>query len=235
MTEVSRVARSHRRTCFRTPTAHDRLLEPGWPVSRRHARFEALLPPRVRSRGSTTLAGVDSAWSVLSWDSSPLELTPSIPRVRLCCRGPPEKGPSPFSMGLQRSSHLASNARSVSRPWFLGSRIHRPARSIEPCRPPSGSDPANEAFHERLERQSPAAHANVSSVLPAPPSGGAPHLPRSLSAVPRRSERAEPRRCLLEVSSVDSSLAMSFEASRLLWSFAPHRDALGFELASARA
>jgi hypothetical protein len=74
------------------------------------------------------------------------------------CRGPREKGPSPISMGLQRNSRLASNARPVSRPWFLGSRIHRPARSIEPCRPPSGSDPANRAFHERLERQSPASH-----------------------------------------------------------------------------
>jgi hypothetical protein len=58
MTKVPCVARSTRRTCLRTPTATDRLLEPGSPVNRRHARFEALLPPRVRSRGTATLAGV---------------------------------------------------------------------------------------------------------------------------------------------------------------------------------
>jgi len=73
----SRVARRDRRTCFRTPTASCRSLEPGSPVSRRHARFEALLPSRVRSLGSNTLAGVRRTGSVLSWDSSPLELAPT--------------------------------------------------------------------------------------------------------------------------------------------------------------
>jgi len=48
-TTVSRGARSFRRACMSTSTATDRSSEPGSPVNRRHARFEALLPPRVRS------------------------------------------------------------------------------------------------------------------------------------------------------------------------------------------
>jgi len=103
-----------------------------------------------------------------------------MPRRNLGCgclqRSTRERA-EPDLHGSPEKQSLASKASPVSRPWFLGSRIHRPARSIEPCRPPSGSDPANGAFHERLERQSPASHVGTCEAS----------CPRPLSAAPRTS------------------------------------------------
>jgi len=71
-TAVSRGARRTRRSCLGTPTAIRRSPVTSSPVSRRHARFGALLPPRVRSPFSLTLAGVGVIGSLLSWDFFPL-------------------------------------------------------------------------------------------------------------------------------------------------------------------
>jgi len=67
------------KVCPRKPPAST---TPGSPVSGRHARFEALLPPGVRSLSDPTLAGVKPAAPVLSWAFSPLEFPPTRPRVR---------------------------------------------------------------------------------------------------------------------------------------------------------
>jgi len=48
----------------------------------RHARFEALLPSRVRSRHDLRPGQGTAARSVLSWASSPLEISPRKQRAR---------------------------------------------------------------------------------------------------------------------------------------------------------
>jgi hypothetical protein len=75
------------------PTSNDRPERSGIAGSRPHARFEALLPPRVRSRGRPRLLprlarqslrpfARRSSGPVLSWAFAPPEPSPPRPRVR---------------------------------------------------------------------------------------------------------------------------------------------------------
>jgi len=145
-TTVSRGARSFRRACVSTSTATDRSSEPGSPVNRRHARFEALLPPRVRSPISLTLAGVGVTGSLLSWDSFPSRACSGMAPGTVCRTDTREDGPGPSLMHLWKSSRPPREAGTGPRPWVLESRIRWSLRSIEPRGPPSGSNPARDTF-----------------------------------------------------------------------------------------
>jgi hypothetical protein len=154
-TTVSRGARPFRRACLGTSTASGRSPESSSPVSRRHARFGALLPPRVRSPHSLTLAGVGVSGSLLSWDSFPSRVCSGTSPGTARRTDTREVGTSPISMRPWKSSRLATFARPGPRLWVLESRVRRPSRSIEPLGPPSGGDPARGRLR-RLSHQPPA-------------------------------------------------------------------------------
>jgi len=121
------------RSLRRVAGSHSRVAEnlsfpfmPGSPVSGRHARFEALLPPGVRSLTTRALARARASASVLSWAFSPPEHAPSmipgsVSHGSTRCRGDPDR------VCLRELSHLASRARPELR--SLGSRTQDlPAR-----------------------------------------------------------------------------------------------------------
>lgn len=95
------------RTRHRTRRPHGRI-----------ARFEALLPPRVRSRGlrppSRSLRPFPSndAGPMLSWDYALLEPSPPCPRVRSIARMPGE----PDTPGRPRPAPVVERSASILRP-----------------------------------------------------------------------------------------------------------------------
>jgi hypothetical protein len=115
----------------------------GSPVSGRHARFEALLPPGVRS---ATIPLTWPGWnrpSVLSWDSRPPEFSP--PRFGIRSVAQPHAGDarSLCRVRLRAPSHRGC----IPRPGLrrLDSRAQDPSiREVDRTRvSPSGGDPAH--------------------------------------------------------------------------------------------
>jgi len=120
---------------------------PGSPVSGRHAHFEALLPPGVRSRVSLRPGQGEEDGSVLSWASwSPLELAPARPWARYLAEGVRDAGRTRVSCvsGSTAASRRSRGPSSEAR--VLEPGIRRRARSIEPRAPPSSGDPEVSAF-----------------------------------------------------------------------------------------
>jgi len=118
-------------------------------VSDRHARFEALLPPGVRSRFRSRSPGQGGiAESLLSWASSPSELAPPRFRIRSLA-APHAAGQALYLVRLREASRLATLCETrPPTPRFHEPGIRRHARSIEPHTPPSGSNPAPRVFRE---------------------------------------------------------------------------------------
>jgi len=115
----------------------------GSPVSGRHARFEALLPPGVRS---ATIPLTWPGWnrpSVLSWDSHPPEFSP--PRFGIRSVAQPHAGDarSLCRVRLRAPSHRGCMPRPGLR--RLDSRAQDPSiREVYRTRvSPSGGDPAH--------------------------------------------------------------------------------------------
>jgi len=115
----------------------------GSPVSGRHARFEALLPPGVRS---ATIPLTWPGWnrpSVLSWDSRPPEFSP--PRFGIRSVAQPHAGDarSLCRVRLRAPSHRGCMPRPGLR--RLDSRAQDPSiREVYRTRvSPSGGDPAH--------------------------------------------------------------------------------------------
>jgi hypothetical protein len=198
----------------------------------RNARFEALLPSRVRSHDERHPGQGTIVRSVLSWASSPLELSPAFRGLGMRVGGRARAGPSrrPSTEARRLASRFAS---SMLRPWGLEPTIHRHARSIEPCTSPSGSDPAH-ARH-RVGARTPVASLAAGSlrealsgpprlpprdVLPAPPFGGAPRLPRPSSAHRHEGGHGVD---LGDVRSRSASRPLSCDSGQLLWGLAPLR------------
>jgi hypothetical protein len=132
---------------------------------------------------------------------------------------------------------LASRfARSALRPWGLEPTVHRRAWSIEPRTSPSGSDPARlrhrvsactpvaSLAHRLFRRTSPKSRLGRSTVerdvLPAPPSGGAPRLPRPSSALHREGGHGLD---LGDARSRSAGRPTSREVGHLFWGLAPRR------------
>jgi len=128
----------------------------------------------------------------------PSKACSGIPRVR-SSRERTWSGANPCPVRPREPSDLATSfARLELRPWGLEPTVRQRVRSIKPLTPPSGSDPAGERYREALARQplasplrnraeglSSPSLATVRDVLPAPPLGGAPHLPRPFPRPPR--------------------------------------------------
>jgi len=202
-------------------------------VSRRHARFEALLPPRVRSRGGCHPGRGNGCRAGALLGFIPLKACSNIALGSAPREGSRRAGkPAPHEP--RRPSRPASFAGPGPRPWVLvpGSAGMR-GRSNQACHRRTAT--LCKTRSRRARHRSPASPFRAKRFARAPISGGAPHLPRSLPVVPRRSTRAEPRRCCLEAMSVGSSLPVSFETSQLLWGSAPHRMAHEQETTTARA
>jgi len=150
-------------------------------VRRRHARFEALLPPGVRSATTPRpgQAGVARRCSpgVLSLQSS-LHYGSGFGLSRRHSRGA-----KPRSANTSGRPAIAVALRDPdSDAWAREPRIRRHAGSREPRTSPSGSGPAHGAPLERSVRQPPAPSRALPgvegrSVLPVPPLGGTPRLP----------------------------------------------------------
>jgi len=160
-------------------------------VSHRHARFEALLPPGVRSldnpmpwpgRGCRVGA-------LLGFFPSRVRSTSvqgSVSRVDARSRdGPCTSHDSRNPAASLRSRDPDSDA------WVHEPRIRRHARSIEPRAPPSGSHPAHARFASARAPVTSSARTFpcARSVLPAPPLGGAPRLPRPWRQDPVKGSR----------------------------------------------
>jgi hypothetical protein len=204
-------------------------------VNRRHARFEALLPPRIRSRG-----GRNPGRGCRCRAGALLGFLPSrafsILALGSALRGGTRSGgPSPSRMHLREPSRPASFAEPGPLPRILVSGIRWRARSIEPRTPPSGATPGEDAF---ATRQVPGRQpcSCEQSVLPAPPSLAAPRAFRALPSVaPRQSTRSEPRRRCREARSVGPSLCESFETDQLFWGSRPSSSCLRTRFMAARA
>jgi len=125
-------------------------------VNDRSARFEALLPPGVRSLLTPCPGQGEASRPVLSWASSPRKLTPHRFRVRSHAI-PHAPGQAPTSC-ITESPAISPRKRDPN----SDARVHEPgirrhARSIEPRAPPSGSDPAHGRLREpRAPATSPA-------------------------------------------------------------------------------
>jgi hypothetical protein len=174
----------------------------------RHARFEALLPSRVRSRDDRSLARARSSFQVgalLGFSfplrapcgsrrvQSPLESAPAIPWVR-SARRRTWSGRTRASCAA-RTSYLATRIRQVLAP-AVGSRTHGPPtcpadRAVHatvkqrPCSQAlsrSTCTPVASPVRSCVGGRSPFRPPRRRDVLPAPPLGGAPCLPRPSSA-----------------------------------------------------
>jgi len=112
-------------------------------------------------------------------------------------------------------------ARLWIRPWGLEPTVRRLHRSIEPMKPPSGSEPTGERFREPPARRSPAPRtiARARDVLPAPPLGGAPRLRSFVRAPPLGGCSVGPWRR----RSRSASRSAPRGVGHLLWGFAPRR------------
>jgi len=158
----------------------------------------------------------------------------SIPWVRLLRASERGRVRTRGSYALECPRALATSiARSKHRPWGLEPMVRRRERSIiTAARLPSGSDPADARFREALARQPPASVsrsrarelslpplATDRDVLPAPPLGGAPHLPRPLPDAALRACPDGPRRCSVR----SASRPPPSGDDQLFWSFAPRR------------
>jgi len=144
-------------------------------------------PREVRARDDPSLGQGEVAGSVLSWAFSPLELAPARLGTRFIVQTHGRTGRTRTPCA-SRSRSLASFARFRPRPQAHAPGIRRHARSIEPRTPPPGSDPCGERVCRRAHRRSPTPPASRRSVLPAPPLGGAPRLPRPRPQAPAKGD-----------------------------------------------
>jgi hypothetical protein len=203
----------------------------------RHAHFEALLPSRVRSRDERHPGQGTFVWSVLSWVScfpsracssisrarharerscsgwalASVVLGSSAPGIAFCQVRSPAVGPrthDPLTCSVDRTLHVAVRQRPCSRSpsrWLSrASRQPRPTsfrRDLPVTRWFPGST---------IERD----------VLPAPPLGGAPRLPRPSSALRHEGGHGVD---LGDARSRSASRPISREIGQLLWGFAPLR------------
>jgi len=174
----------------------------GSPVNGRHAHFEALLPPGVRSDDDLALARLGPSRRCSPGVLHPPEPTP--PRFRVRSLADPHAGGSrPSSTHVSRCPVTAvAFPRPRLRPRAREPRIRRYAPSIEPRVPPSGSDPAHQAPRERF--RAPAASPVLRALpgvfrterLARAPSRRHPAPPCPLRRIPsaRRVHAAGPRR-----------------------------------------
>jgi len=168
---------------------------------------------------------------VLSWASFPSRVCSnqtSGPVSRVDPRG---AGKPACLVNLREHSRLVSFTRPVLRSQGHAPGIRRLARSIEPRPPPSGGDPAGVRLRRtdasrqlQPTRGTSALTESPSidwSVLPAPPLGGAPRLPRPSVAFPAKGTAAWAPETLL---SGPAGGPTSYDADQLLWGSTPHRN-----------
>jgi len=161
---------------------------------------------------------------------SPLELAPAKPRARYLASIHAARAEPACLVNLREHSRLVSFTRPVLRPRGHAPEIRRLARSIEPRPPPSGGDPAGVRLRRTdANRQLPPTRGTSAltespsidgSVLPAPPLGGAPRLPRPSVAAPAKGTAAWAPETLL---SGPAGGPTSLDADQLLWGSTPHR------------
>jgi len=199
----------------------------------RHARFEALLPSRVRSHDERHPGQGTNVWSVLSWVSPPLELSPASRGLGMRANGRARAGPS--HRPLSKARHLATRSCQIRAP-AVGPRTHGPPtcsvdRTLHvtvrrrPCSRPPSRWRSHAGRQSRCEPRRQGAsrflvRARRRDVLPAPPLGGAPRLPRPSSAL--RHEGAHGLD-LGDARSRSASGPVSREIGQLFWGLAPLR------------
>jgi hypothetical protein len=164
----------------------------------RHARFEALLPPGVRSATTPALARPGSSVGALLGFLPSRALSTSV--LGPVSRADTRRGQSPSTCTFGYPAPRGCRPRSGHR--HLGSRAQDPsrARSIEPRASPSGGSPAHTALRERRVRQPPAPSLRPEGRIerascPCPLFGGTPRLPALHGRIPSRgAPAAGPRR-----------------------------------------
>jgi len=167
-------------------------------VSGRHARFEALLPPGVRSATVSTPGQAGTARrcspGILTLQSS-LHHGSGFGLSRIPTGRP--RGPPTCVSG--RPAVAVARRDPDSDAWVREPRIRRCAESIELHAPPSGGDPAHRAPRERSGApvtSSPGALSGVDGASCQCPLSAAPRASCPWRPPPRRETHAGPRRRL---------------------------------------
>jgi len=185
----------------------------------RHARFEALLSSRVRSRDDLRSGQSPVARSVLSW-AFPLWSVLQQPVGAVCARTN-AVGTSPCLVRPRRPvAWLRVLARCEPWPWGLEPTVRRSEQSIEPLEPPSGGDPSAARFREALAAGRQLRSCEGPERLARAPSRRRPTPPASFDRAPPRGGAR------LDLGDAWISVcwwATSREVNQLLWGFAPHR------------
>jgi hypothetical protein len=135
----------------------------GSPVDGRHARFEALLPPGVRSAATPPLARERPPVGALLGFSPFRAYSTTVPGSvsRVDARGR-DKPCTSYASG--HPAIAVAHRDPDTDAWAREPKIRRYAASIERRAPPSSGNPAQRAPHERPLRQSPARPARLVTV-----------------------------------------------------------------------
>jgi len=122
----------------------------GSPVSSRHARFEALLPPGVRSFATSVPWPGRGRHAGALLGISPRKLAPARFRVRFLTKTNGIGVRSPTSPASRNPAISPRERDPNSDAWIREPRICRHAAVDQTRVPPSGSDPAWRSVHDAL-------------------------------------------------------------------------------------